>query len=54
MSPQLVELMHEVTHQTALGQFLDLTTADPHKVEFSLFSLDIYSKVSRGQAALTS
>jgi len=41
----LVELFHEVTHQTAMGQFLDLTTADPHKVDFSLFSLDVYSKI---------
>jgi len=42
---RIVELMHETTHQTALGQFLDLTTADPHKVDFDLFSLDVYSKI---------
>jgi len=41
----LLELFHEVTHQTAMGQFLDLTTADPHKVDFSLFSLNVYSKI---------
>ena len=28
-----------------MGQFLDLTTADPDKVDFSLFSLDIYSTI---------
>ncbi|KAL3929067.1 MAG: hypothetical protein SGPRY_002117 [Prymnesium sp.] len=42
---KLIELIHETTYQTALGQFLDLTTAEPHKVDFSLFSLDVYSKV---------
>jgi len=41
----LLEMMHDVTHLTALGQFLDLTTAEPHKVDFSLFSLDVYSKI---------
>lgn len=44
-SPQLMELMHETTYQTALGQFLDLTNAEPHKVDFSLFSMEVYSKV---------
>jgi len=42
---QLMEMMHEVTHLTALGQFLDLTTAEPHTVDFSLFSMDVYSKI---------
>jgi len=42
---QLMELMHETTYQTALGQFLDLTTAEPHKVDFSLFSMEVYSKI---------
>ena len=41
----LLELFHEVTLQTALGQFLDLTTADPHKVDFSRFSLDVYKQI---------
>lgn len=29
---RLLELLHETTHQTSLGQFLDLTTAEPAKV----------------------
>ena len=35
----LMELFHDVTLQTALGQYLDLTTADPSKVDFSRFSM---------------
>merc|ERR1719230_2260024 len=35
----LIELLHEVTYQTALGQFLDLTTSEPDKVDFDRFSL---------------
>jgi len=42
---QLIDLLHETTHQTALGQFLDLTTSEPHKVDFSRFSLDVYSDI---------
>lgn len=30
----------QVTLQTATGQFLDLTTAEPDKVDFSRFSMD--------------
>ena len=41
----LLELMHETTHQTALGQFLDLTTAEPNVVDFSRFSLGVYSDI---------
>ena len=42
---QLMDLLHEVTHQTALGQFLDLTTSEPHVVDFSRFSLQVYSDI---------
>ena len=41
----LLELLHEVTHQTALGQFLDLTTAEPDKVDFDRFSLSVYTDI---------
>ncbi len=41
----LLELLHETTHQTALGQFLDLTTAEPNKVDFSRFSMGIYTDI---------
>ena len=37
----LMDLFHEVTHQTSLGQFLDITTADPAKVDFSRFSMQV-------------
>lgn len=42
---QLTDLLHEVTHQTALGQFLDLTTSEPGVVDFSRFSLSVYSDI---------
>ena len=42
---QLFQLIQETTHQTALGQFLDLTTSEPHKVDFGRFSLDVYSDI---------
>merc|ERR1719198_1130355 len=41
----LMDLLHETTHQTALGQFLDLTTSEPNKVDFSRFSLSVYSDI---------
>jgi len=41
----LLELLHEVTHQTALGQFLDQTTSEPDKVDFDLLSLTVYSDI---------
>ena len=41
----LLELLHEVTHQTALGQFLDLTTSEPDKVDFDRFSLGVYTDI---------
>ena len=40
-----MDLLHETTHQTALGQFLDLTTSEPNKVDFSRFSLSVYSDI---------
>lgn len=39
----LVELFHEVTFQTELGQLLDLITAPEDKVDLSKFSLDKHS-----------
>ena len=41
----LLELLHETTHQTALGQFLDLTTSEPDKVEFERFSMTVYTDI---------
>jgi len=41
----LMELFHDVTLQTALGQYLDLTTADPSKVDFSRFSMQVYTNI---------
>jgi farnesyl diphosphate synthase len=41
----LLELLHETTHQTALGQFLDLTTSEPDKVDFSRFSMQVYTDI---------
>lgn len=46
---QLLELLHETTHQTALGQFLDLTTSEPDKVDFDRFSLTVYTDIVRVQ-----
>ena len=42
---QLLDLFHETTHQTALGQYLDLATADPEKVDFGRFSMDTFSNI---------
>lgn len=39
----LLDLFHEVTFQTELGQLLDLVTADEHIVDLSKFSLDKHS-----------
>ncbi|CAO1631165.1 unnamed protein product [Sympodiomycopsis kandeliae] len=36
----LLELFHDVTFQTELGQLIDLITADEHHVDLSKFSLD--------------
>ena len=41
----LLELLHETTHQTALGQFLDLTTSEPDKVDFSRFSMEVCTEI---------
>ena len=41
----LLELLLTTTHQTALGQFLDLTTSEPDKVDFSRFSSKVYSDI---------
>lgn len=39
----LLDLFHEVTFQTELGQLLDLVTADEEHVDLSKFSLDKHS-----------
>ncbi|CAH6723856.1 farnesyl pyrophosphate synthase [[Candida] jaroonii] len=39
----LLELFHDVTFQTELGQLLDLTTADEEVVDLAKFSLDKHS-----------
>ncbi|ODQ54174.1 farnesyl pyrophosphate synthase [Saitoella complicata NRRL Y-17804] len=39
----LLELFHDVTFQTELGQLLDLITADEHVVDLSKFSLQKHS-----------
>jgi len=41
----LLELLHETTHQTALGQFLDLTTSEPDTVDFDRFSMTVYTDI---------
>lgn len=35
----LLELFHDTTFQTEMGQLIDLTTADEHHVDLSKFSL---------------
>ena len=39
---ELLELFHETTHQTEMGQLLDLITAPEDKVDLSKFSLEKY------------
>ncbi|CAG8489523.1 8274_t:CDS:10 [Paraglomus occultum] len=41
----LLELFHEVTLQTEIGQLLDLITAPEDHVDFTKFSLDKYKKI---------
>lgn len=41
----LLELFHETTLQTALGQYLDLATAEPDRVDFGRFSMRTYSNI---------
>ena len=41
----LVELFHEVTFQTELGQLLDLLTAPEDEVDLSKFSLEKHSYI---------
>jgi len=43
--PTLIQHFKEVTMQTALGQFMDLTSAKPDVVDFSLFSLKVHSDI---------
>jgi farnesyl diphosphate synthase len=36
----LLELMHEVTYQTELGQMLDLITAPEHDIDLDKFTIE--------------
>jgi farnesyl diphosphate synthase len=47
----LVELFHEVTFQTELGQMLDLLTAPEDEVDLSKFSLEKHSFIVRYKTA---
>ncbi len=47
----LVELFHEVTFQTELGQLLDLITAPEDQVDLSKFSLEKHSFIVRYKTA---
>lgn len=50
----LLELMHEVTYQTELGQMLDLITAPPNTVDFSKFTLEKYKCIVKYKTAFYS
>ena len=50
----LLELMHEVTYQTELGQMLDLITAPEHDVDLTKFSLDRYKCIVKYKTAFYS
>lgn len=50
----LVELFHEVTFQTELGQLLDLLTAPEDEVDLSKFSLEKHSYIVRYKTAFYS
>lgn len=41
----VVELFHETTMQTVVGQGLDLLTAEDEKVDFSKFSMERYNAI---------
>lgn len=51
---ELLELMHEVTYQTELGQMLDLITAPEDKVDLSKFSLAKYKCIVKYKTAFYS
>ena len=48
---ELLELMHEVTYQTELGQMLDLITAPEHKVDLTKFTLAKYKNIVKYKTA---
>lgn len=50
----LLELLHEVTYQTELGQMLDLITAPEDKVDLSKFSLEKYKCIVKYKTAFYS
>lgn len=50
----LLELFHEVTYQTELGQMLDLITAPPGKVDFSKFTIERYKCIVKYKTAFYS
>jgi len=48
----LLDLFHEVSYQTELGQLLDLTTQPAgQKVDFSVFTLDTYKRIVKYKTA---
>lgn len=51
---ELLELMHEVTYQTELGQMLDLITAPEHDVDLTKFTLEKYKCIVKYKTAFYS
>merc|ERR1712166_977249 len=51
---QLLELMHEVTYQTELGQMLDLITAPDFDVDLSKFTIEKYKCIVKYKTAFYS
>jgi len=47
----LLELYHEVTYQTELGQLLDLITAPEDEVDLNRFSMDKYKWIVKYKTA---
>ncbi len=50
----LLELMHETTYQTELGQMLDLLTAPEDRVDLTKFSLAKYKNIVKYKTAFYS
>lgn len=51
---KVLELFHEVTYQTTLGQLLDLTSNHPDELDLSLFTLDNYNLIVKYKTAFYS
>eukprot|EP01104_Vermistella_antarctica_P000832 TRINITY_DN10933_c0_g1_i1.p1 TRINITY_DN10933_c0_g1~~TRINITY_DN10933_c0_g1_i1.p1 ORF type:complete len:378 (-),score=96.35 TRINITY_DN10933_c0_g1_i1:118-1197(-) len=50
----ILDLFHEVTYQTELGQLLDLTSQIPGKVDLNLFSMERYKLIVKYKTAFYS